>query len=110
MNVPQAEPVSTTNNKIPVAVATAADNVGNTASSMASSVSDNVNNASNYVKDSMSSFGDSDLVGSSTSFLQSNTLIAKFAFLILVLIAFMILLNLGVKSSDISHNLVVIQN
>ena len=97
MNVPQAEPVSTTNNKIPVAVATAADNVGNTASSMASSVSDNVNNASNYVKDSMSSFGDSDLVGSSTSFLQSNTLIAKFAFLILVLIAFMILLNLGVK-------------
>jgi hypothetical protein len=96
MNVPQAEPVSS-NSKIPVAIATAADSVGNTASSVASSVSDNVNSASNYVKDSISSFGDSDLVGSTTSFLQSNTLIAKFVFLILVLIAFMILLNLGIR-------------
>tara|TARA_A100001015_G_scaffold205586_1_gene229853 strand:+ start:236 stop:1213 length:978 start_codon:yes stop_codon:yes gene_type:complete len=96
MNVPTAEPVST-NSKIPTAVANTVDNVTNTASSVASSVSENVNNASDYVKDSISSFGDSDLVGSSTSFLQSNTLIAKFAFLILVLIGFMILLNLGVK-------------
>ena len=96
MNVPTAEPVST-NSKIPTAVANTVDNVSNTASSVASSVSENVNSASNYVKDSISSFGDSDLVGSSTSFLQSNTLIAKFAFLILVLIGFMILLNLGVK-------------
>ena len=96
MNVPTAEPVST-NSKIPTAVANTVDNVTNTASSVASSVSENVNSASNYVKDSISSFGDSDLVGSSTSFLQSNTLIAKFAFLILVLIGFMILLNLGVK-------------
>ena len=96
MNVPTAEPVST-NSKIPTAVANTVDNVSNTASSMASNVSENVNSASNYVKDSISSFGDSDLVGSSTSFLQSNTLIAKFAFLILVLIGFMILLNLGVK-------------
>lgn len=96
MNVPTAEPVST-NSKIPTAVANTVDNVNNAASSVASSVTTNVNSASNYVKDSISSFGDSDLVGSSTSFLQSNTLIAKFAFLILVLIAFMILLNLGVK-------------
>lgn len=96
MNVPTAEPVST-NSKIPTAVANTVDSVSNTASSVASSVSENVNSASNYVKDSISSFGDSDLVGSSTSFLQSNTLIAKFAFLILVLIGFMILLNLGVK-------------
>lgn len=96
MNVPTAEPVST-NSKIPTAVANTVDSVSNTASSMASSVSENVNSASNYVKDSISSFGDSDLVGSSTSFLQSNTLIAKFAFLILVLIGFMILLNLGVR-------------
>lgn len=96
MNVPTAEPVST-NSKLPTAVANTVDSVSNTASSVASSVSENVNSASNYVKDSISSFGDSDLVGSSTSFLQSNTLIAKFAFLILVLIGFMILLNLGVK-------------
>ena len=85
MNVPQAEPVSS-NSKIPVAIATAADNVGNTASSVASSVSENVNSASNYVKDSISSFGDSDLVGSTTSFLQSNTLIAKFVFILVLLV------------------------
>ena len=96
MNVPTTESVST-NSKIPTAVSKTVDNVGNTASSVASNVSENVNSASNYVKDSISSFGDSDLVGSSTSFLQSNTLIAKFAFLILVLIGFMVLLNLGVK-------------
>jgi len=96
MNVPTAEPVSTSS-KIPTAVSNTVENVNNAASSMASSVSENVNSASNYVKDSISSFGNSDLVGSSTSFLQSNTLIAKFAFLILVLIGFMILLNLGVK-------------
>ena len=96
MNVPTAEPVST-NSKIPTAVANTVDNVSGAASSVASSVTTNVNSASNYVKDSISSFGDSDLVGSSTSFLQSNTLIAKFAFLILVLIGFMILLNLGIK-------------
>ena len=94
MNLPTAEPVST-NSKIPTAVGKTVDNVSETASSVASSMTTNVNSASNYVKDSISSFGDSDLVGSSTSFLQSNTLIAKFAFLILVLVGFMILLNLG---------------
>jgi hypothetical protein len=66
-------------------------------STIASNVSDSVSNATDYVKDSISSFGDSNLVGSSGSFLESNTLIAKFAFLIFVLIIFMILLNLGVK-------------
>ena len=55
MNVPTAEPVST-NSKIPTAVANTVDNVSNTASSVASSVSENVNSASNYVKDSISSF------------------------------------------------------
>lgn len=96
MNVPTAEPVSI-NSKIPTAVGKTVDNVSEAASSVASSMTTNVNSASNYVKDSMSSFGNSDLVGSSTSFLQSNTLIAKFAFLILVLVGFMILLNLGTK-------------
>ena len=66
-------------------------------STISSNVSDSVSNATDYVKDSISSFGDSNLVGSSGSFLESNTIIAKFAFLIFVLIIFMILLNLGVK-------------
>ena len=97
MSIPHAEPISTGTSKIPQAVAEAVNNTTDGVSSITSNVSDNVNSASNYVKDSISSFSDSDLVGSSTSFLESNTLIAKFAFLILVLIIFMILLNLGVK-------------
>ena len=97
MSIPQAEPISTGTTNISPVIAEAVNNTSDGVSSMASNVSDNVNSASNYVKDSISSFSDSDLVGSTSSFLESNTLIAKFAFLILVLIIFMILLNLGIK-------------
>jgi len=99
MSIPQAQaqPIQTVNSQIPNAVAEVVDNTSQGVSSITSNVSDNVNSATDYVKDSISSFSDSDLVGSTTSFLESNTLIAKFAFLIFVLIIFMILLNLGVK-------------
>ena len=97
MSFPQAQPISTGNSQIPNAVAEVVDNTSEGISSVANNVSENVNSATNYVKDSISSFSDSDLVGSTTSFLESNTIIAKFAFLIFVLIIFMILLNLGVK-------------
>ncbi len=97
MSYPQAEPISTVNSKIPNAVAEAVDNTSERISSMTTNVSENVNSATNYMKDSISSFSDSDMVGSTTNFLESNTLIAKFAFLIFVLIIFMIVLNLGIK-------------
>ena len=58
-----------------------ASTTGATLSSAATNVSQGVDSVSSYVKDSISSFQDSDLVGSSGSFLESNTLIAKFAFL-----------------------------
>ena len=85
------------NTEITQAVGNAVETGSQNVSNIASNVSDSVNNASDYVKESISSFGDSNLVGSNTSFLESNTLIAKFAFLIFVLIIFMILLSLGVK-------------
>jgi len=85
------------NTEITQAVGNAVETGSQNAANIASNVSDSVNNASDYVKESISSFGDSNLVGSSTSFLESNTLIAKFSFLIFVLIIFMILLSLGVK-------------
>ena len=96
MQLPQAEPVSN-ENKVSSAVTDTVNNASEAASSAAASVSENINSAGDYVKDSIASFGDSDLVGSSGSFLTSNTLIAKFAFLLLVLIIFMVLLNLGVR-------------
>lgn len=96
MNMPQAEPVSN-ESKISDRISSTVNNASEGISSLGTNISENVNNASEYVKDSMSSFEDSDLVGSSGEFLKSNSLIAKFSFLILVLIGFMILLNLGIR-------------
>ena len=68
MNLPP--PTATTNldSKIPVAVAEAIDNTSDGFSSAASNVSDSIANASTYVEDSVSSFGDADVVGTSTDF------------------------------------------
>ena len=93
----QAAPPNIENSKIPVAIAQAVENTTDGLSSFASNVSNKVSSASTYVNDSISSFGDADVVGSSTDFLSSNTLVAKFAFILLVLIGFMILVNLGVR-------------
>ena len=52
----------------------------------------------NYVSDSLSKFSQQvkDNVGAGSSFLNSNTIIAKFAFIVLIIIIFVILLNLGI--------------
>lgn len=97
MQPPQAQPATSVDAKVPVAVAEAVTNTSDGLSSAASNVSDGISGASTYVEDSLSSFGDADVVGTSTDFLSSNTLVAKFSFIILVLIGFMILVNLGIK-------------
>lgn len=60
----------------------------------------NVTNSLSDVRSTISSsvqdFASKDLVGSSNEFLQTNTLIAKFVFIVLVLIVFLILMNLGI--------------
>ena len=71
-------------------------NVAHTGAAAASSVSDNITSASEQVSNSLDSFGDASVVYASNGFLNSNTIIAKFAFLLFVLIAFVFLLNLGV--------------
>jgi len=90
---------STFNNvgsNISAAANSVAATASSTASSLASSISDNVSAASDQVSKSVEGFGDASVVDASSSFLESNTIIAKFAFLLFVLIAFMFLLNLGV--------------
>lgn len=71
-------------------------NVADSGSAVANSISTNISSASEQVSNSLDSFGDASAVDASSSFLNSNTLIAKFAFLLFVLIAFVFLLNLGV--------------
>lgn len=61
-------------------------------------VTNSLSNGADYVNDSISSFGSKEASpGAEPGFLQSNTLLAKFAFLVLVLIVFLFLVDLGIK-------------
>ena len=61
------------------------------------SASESISNATNTVKESLDQFSSKESVlDASSDFLQSNTILAKFAFLIVVLIGFLFLVNLGI--------------
>ena len=98
--IPVAQPIgqqfSNTVSNIKNSISNVGTNLANATSNMASSISDNVSAATEQVSNSLEGFGDASAVDAGSSFLNSNTLIAKFAFLLFVLIAFMFLLNLGV--------------
>ena len=95
--IPVAQPINNTISNLGTNISNFGTNVANTGSSVASTITNNVSAASQQVSDSLDSFGDSSVVDASNSFLNSNTLIAKFAFLLFVLIAFIFLLNLGIR-------------
>lgn len=59
-------------------------------------VSNSLSDVRGAISSSVQDFASKDLVGSSNEFLQTNTLIAKFVFIVLVLIVFLILMNLGI--------------
>jgi len=73
--------------KMPESVQQATESLGNSINDMKSSVNSSLDSFSNQATAG---------VGASASFLQSNTIIAKFAFIILVIIGFLFLMNLGV--------------
>lgn len=64
----------------------------------AQNVTESLNNLKTGVSDTLSGFSEKAEAGAAASneFLMSNTLVAKFAFLILVIIVFMFLMNLGI--------------
>lgn len=72
------------------------DAVKESAQSTYNSAAAAVGNATNAVKDSLNQFSSSSEVDGSSDFLQSNSILAKFAFLFLMLIAFFLLVNLGI--------------
>ena len=88
LNVPIAQQLPQIQEGISNSIGNVSASIGNAAAS----ISDMRNTLSTTVQD----FSSKSLVDSSGEFLQTNTLIAKFVFLILVLIAFMILMNLGI--------------
>ena len=58
-------------------------------------VSNNVASVKETIGNTLNEFSSKNVMDASTEFLESNSIIAKFAFLILVLIVFMFILNLG---------------
>jgi hypothetical protein len=88
LNVPIAQQLPQIQEGINNTIGNVSASIGNAATSLG----DVRNTLSTTVQD----FSSKSLVDSSGEFLQTNTLIAKFVFLILVLIAFMILMNLGI--------------
>jgi hypothetical protein len=76
--------------QMPAALGNAIDNVGYAVNNAADGVKQNINNV-------VSDFSNNGAVVASSSFLQSNTIIAKFSFLILVVVGFIVLFNLGIQ-------------
>lgn len=89
-----ANPQGPNDLKMPEFVNTVADSASNTFNHIA----ENVSNTGKSIQDSLKDFGSSSEVaaGASGEFLQSNSIIAKFGFIILVLIVFLLLANLGI--------------
>jgi len=88
MNTQPTIPVaSSTNIEVPQSV----QNIGN-------NITDSVNNLTQSVKSSLDGFSEQAETGieASSGFLSSNTIIAKFVFLIFIIIVFLFLMNLGI--------------
>lgn len=87
LNVPIAQQVPQIQEGISNSIGAATNTIGNAATA--------ISDVRGTVNSSVQDFASKDLVGSSNEFLQTNTLVAKFVFLVFVLIAFLILMNLG---------------
>jgi hypothetical protein len=84
MNIPQATPQQI---KVPEAINKGIGNVGESFNNIKTGLTDSLNQFSEKTQAG---------IGASSEFLQSNTIVAKIAFLILVLILFLFLMNLGI--------------
>jgi len=71
-------------------------NVQERASSMVTNMGDSVSNAKEGLNDMVSEYSSSSVADVGSAFLDTNSLVAKFVFLIVVLIAFFLLMNLGI--------------
>ena len=74
----------------------ALSNVQEKVSSMVADMGDSVSNAKEGLNGIVSEFSSSSVADVGSAFLDTNSLVAKFVFLIVVLIAFFLLMNLGI--------------
>ena len=83
----------------------ALSNVQEKASSMVANVGDSVSGMKEGLNDAVSEFSSSGIADVGSAFLDTNSMVAKFVFLIVVLIAFFLLMNLGIYFWLICHNI-----
>ena len=74
----------------------ALSNAQEKASSMVANVGDSVSGMKEGLNDAVSEFSSSGIADVGSAFLDTNSMVAKFVFLIVVLIAFFLLMNLGI--------------
>lgn len=74
-----------------------AEEVKNSVALSVNNVSDYINETKNGIQDSISEFSNTNIVEASGDFLNSNSLLAKFCFIIIIVIIFVILLKLCVN-------------
>lgn len=74
----------------------ALSNVQEKVSNLVSDMGDGVSNAKEGLNDIVSDYSSSSVADVGSAFLDTNSLVAKFVFLIVVLIAFFLLMNLGI--------------
>jgi len=70
--------------------------IGDSVSNFANSMGDSLNAAKESMGNTLNDFSNAASVGASGSFLEANSMIAKFVFLILVVVGFVFFLKLGV--------------
>ena len=80
----------------------ALSNVQEKASSMVANVGDSVSGMKEGLNDAVSEFSSSGIADVGSAFLDTNSMVAKFVFLIVVLIAFFLLMNLGIYFISLS--------
>jgi hypothetical protein len=73
------------------------ENVQDMAENTGKTISENISNISNNVKESLNDFSQKSIVDAGSDFLDSNSLLAKFVFILFVLFGFMFLLNIGMR-------------
>ena len=73
------------------------DGITNTAENISDGINQGLNVAKENIDQAVTNFSSNENVQATTSFLEANTLIAKFSFLILVVVGFFVLFNLGIQ-------------
>lgn len=73
------------------------ETIKNNVSQGVENITNTVTNATNTVKGSINEFSSQNTVSAGQEFLNSNSIIAKFAFVVLILVIFLILLQLGIS-------------